>query len=321
MLPVAICFFLITNGCNGEDNQEPGPNGTTGTLKGVSLSPRSYEAGDFTDFFEEAAQAGEIIMWAGDWAELGTDGAPSVVAELSLTYDYLPLIEVTFFTQETGLLFRPLDETTRESYRAGVIAFVESYLPRYIGLGIEVNILYEKSPEAYEEYISFYADLYTSVKAASPETNVFTVFQLEEMKGYTFWSEDPPDPSATHWEQIERFPSDIVAFTTYPCLVFKDPSEIPSDYYSEIQSHTSRPVAFTEIGWHSAARPPGWESSETEQAQFVETFWELTHGLDLELAVWSFLFDQDVTEPFDSMGLLRGDGTPRPAGEHWTGSD
>ena len=34
----------------------------SGILKGVSLSPRSSSADDFTGFFEEAVQAGKIVM-------------------------------------------------------------------------------------------------------------------------------------------------------------------------------------------------------------------------------------------------------------------
>ena len=53
-------------------------------LKGVSLSPRSFQATDFNAFLSESKKAGEVLSWAGDWGELKRPGsAPFVVAELS----------------------------------------------------------------------------------------------------------------------------------------------------------------------------------------------------------------------------------------------
>lgn len=126
------------------------------------------------------------------------------------------------------------------------------------------------------------------------------------------------DPTKSQWSLLDRFPkSDIIAFTTYPGLIYENPSEIPADYYSEIKSHTVKPIAFTEIGWHSGTGPTGWESSDAEQAGFVTTFFSLTEELNKELVIWSFLYDQDISEPFNSMGLRRSDGNAKPAWDSW----
>jgi len=289
-------------------------------LKGVSLSPKSFKGNDFTDFFEKAKQTGQIIMWAGDWIELSyhDKGGAKVVAEFASKYHYIPLIEATFFTQHTGKLVRPLDEATKQKYKNSAVKFVEKYKPRYIGFGIEINVLYEKAPDDFQDFIPFYNEVYDAVKAQSPDTKVFTVFQLEKMKGLTFWTNSTADPTKTEWWMIDEFKSDIVAFTTYPGLVYKDPSQIPPEYYNEINSHTTKPIAFTEIGWHSEASPLGWESSDAEQAEFVKRFFRLTEDLNLELLIWSFLYDPQTIEPFKSMGLRsRKDGRVRPALKEW----
>jgi len=290
------------------------------TLKGVSLSPKSFQASDFTEFFKLAAQAGKIVSWGGDWNELsGTTSGPKVTAELALTYDYIPVIEAQFFTQSSGQLLRPLDAATKQSYKDSAVAFAQKYHPRYLAFGIEVNVLYEKSPADFELFVPFYAEVYDAVKAVSPNTAVFTVFQLEKMKGLgggLFGGIN--DPTAAQWSLLDRFPkTDLIAFTTYPGLIYKNPSDIPADYYTEIKSHTTRRVAFTEIGWHSAASPAGWESSDAEQAEFVVKFFSLTEELDKEMAIWSFMYDQATFEPFKSMGLRRIDGTAKPAWEEW----
>jgi hypothetical protein len=293
--------------------------------KGIGLTPKSFQGSDFTDFFAKADQAGESVMWAGDWNELGdtNNGGPKVITELAPTYGYTPLVEAQFFTQSTGELVRPLDNDNKQSYKNSAAAFAEEYKPEYMAFGIEVNILYEKSPEDFEDFVSFYSEVYDAVKQASPNTKVFTIFQLERMKGLhggLFGGTN--DPANTQWVLINRFPkSDIIAFTTYPGLIYKDPSEIPRDYYTEIGSHTSNPIAFTEVGWHSDASPAGWESSEAEQAQFISRFFNLTENLDKEIVIWSFMYDQDTVEPFKSMGLYQSDGTAKQAWDVWVSAD
>jgi len=300
--------------------QGTAPPSTSSTLKGVTLSPIDYST-HFTDFFEKAKQAGSIVSWAGDWNELSNtqSGGPTVVASLASTYNYIPVIEAQFFTQSSGALLRPLDDNTKQSYKNSAIAFADRYKPKYLAIGIEVNILYEKSPADFDNFVRFYSEVYDAVKAASPNTKVFTIFQLEKMKGLSgglFGGEN--DPANAQWALLDNFPkSDIIAFTTYPCLIFKNPTEIPENYYSEIKSHTTKPIAFTEIGWHSAASPAGWESSEAEQAEFVVKFFNLTKDLNRELAIWSFLYDQTTIEPFNSMGLRRSDGGAKPAWDDW----
>jgi len=287
-------------------------------LKGVSLSPRSMEAADFTDFFKRAMEVGSVVTWAGDWNELIADnGGPKVVAGLAANYGYIPIIELSFHSN--GELIRPLDEAVRQQYKDSAASFAEKYQPAYFGLGIEVNSVYQKAAADFETFVGLYNETYTAIKEKSPKTKVFTVFQLEEMKGYTFWSTGPADPAKAQWFLLDKFQADIIAFTTYPGLVYKDPSGIPDDYYLEIASHTSKPVAFTEIGWHSKDSPLGWESSEEEQSRFVERFFALTRKLDRKILIWSFLYDQNTFEPFNSMGLLRGDSTPRPVWNTWIG--
>ena len=318
---ILLSATVLSAGCGQKTTTDGNSPALTGTLKGVSLSPKSFQSADFTDFFEKANQAGEIVSWAGDWNELAdiNSGGPKVVAELAATYSYIPLVEAQFFTQSSGQLLRPLDEATRLSYKNCAAAFAEKYRPKYLALGIEVNILYEKSPADFEAFVSFYAEVYDAVKAVSPDTKVFTIFQLEKMKGLgggLFGGTN--DTSKAQWTLLDRFPkSDIIAFTTYPGLIYKDPADIPADYYTEVESHTSKRIAFSEIGWHSNRAPAGWESSEAEQAQFVTQFITLTTAMDNELAIWSFMYDQGTVEPFNSMGLRRSDGTARPAWDEW----
>ena len=246
-------------------------------LKGVSLSPKSFKAADFVDFFKKATDAGAIVSWAGDWRELENTGGggPTVVAGLAATYGYTPVIMAQFFSQSSGQLLRPLDAATITRHTNGVRDFAQRHRPPYVGLGIEVNILYEQSPADFDLFLRLMENAYDSIKSVSPNTTVFTVFQLEQMKGpHGGLFGGVNDPNTTQWHLLDRVPkADLIAFTTYPGLIYTDPKNLPTDYYADIRTHTAMPIAFTEVGWHSAASPRGWESSEAEQEEFAEVSW------------------------------------------------
>ncbi len=324
---VLLLFIIVISGCVQQPEEKTekissSNKNSVELLTGVSLSPKSFQANDFTNFFEQAKEAGEVVMWAGDWNELSNaqGGGSVVVASLAQTYKYVPVVELQFFTQSDGKLLRPLDEVTKQNYKNSLIVFIKKYQPEYLGIGIEVNTLYEKSPADFDVFSQFFSEVYDLVKANSPNTKVFTIFQLEKMKGLNgglFGGTN--DPNKAQWFLLDKFPkSDIIAFTTYPGLIYKNPSDIPSNYYTEIQTHTSKNIAFTEIGWHSGASPKGWESSEEEQAEFVAKLSELSRDLNKELVLWSFMYDQETFEPFNSMGLRRrDDGTVKLAWNEW----
>jgi len=285
-------------------------------LKGVSISPKSYSQDDFLSFMAMVDETQDMLTWAGDWQLLDLDGEspPKTIMELSNEFAYVPVVLAGHYIQSSGELFRPFDDATQEVYEDLALRFVETYKPAYFGMGVEINIFAEKNPAEFERFVPFYNDLYASIKEISPATQVFTVYQLEAMKGLAMWGIEAYTPQ---WEMLDLFAVDLAVFTTYPGLFYIDPAEMPEDHYTEILEHTTRPVAFAEIGWHSAPSPQGWESSEAEQAQFLEKFFTLTDGLEIDFLVWSFLFDPASIEPFDSMGLFRADGSARPAWGVW----
>ena len=253
MLAILLIGIIFASGCTQQQKQgDQSPQNdkqNSQSLKGFSLSPKSFGSEDFTDFFEKADQAGEIISWAGDWQELSNiqNGGPTVVASLADKYGYIPIIEAQFFTQSSGQLLRPLNDAAKQSYKTSAVNFAEKYKPKYMGFGIEINVLYEKSPEDFEDFVIFYNIVYDAVKAKSPNTKIFTIFQLEKIKGLNgglFGGTN--DPNSARWPLLEKFKADIIAFTTYPDLIYKNPSEIPADAYTEIKSYTSKPIAFTE---------------------------------------------------------------------------
>ncbi|MBU0456863.1 MAG: hypothetical protein ABH824_01670 [Nanoarchaeota archaeon] len=308
LLLTLIIIILITSCAAPKEPIQEKP------LKGVSLSPKSFQQDDFLDFLEKVKQTQDILLWAGDWMEINDQKAPITAAKLAKEYDYIPIIEVGHYIQSSGDLIRPLNEENKKIYLESTIDFIKEYKPKYFAMGVEINVFAQKNPEDFAEFVPFYNQIYDEIKKVSPNTKVFTVFQLEKMKGLKMWE---LEESETHWEMIDMFKSDLVAFTTYPGLFYRDPADLPEDHYAEIKSHTDKPIAFTEIGWHSAASPKGWESSEEEQAEFAKKFFELTKDLDTEIVIWTFMYAPDIFEPFDSMGLINKDGNPKKVYNIW----
>jgi hypothetical protein len=318
LLPVAVLAFA---GC-GEKTSTPKPTPPPSLYLGVSLSPRSFSPADVADFMAKAREAGEVVSWAGDWAELADSaaGAPAVLMALAAAQHFTPLVQAQFFTQSNGELLRPLSGPSRTMYKKAAASFAARHHPPYLAFGVEVNILYEKNAAAFEDFARFFPEVYDTVKAVSPGTKIFTVFQLEKMKGLgggLFGGVN--DPGRAEWQLLDRFPqADLIGVTTYPGLVYRNPAEIPPDYYEEIASHTTRRICLTESGWHSEPRPLGWESSEAEQAAFVDSFFVRLSAPQTEMAIWSFLYDPAAPEPFDSMGFFRRDGAAKQAWSRWT---
>ncbi len=319
---------LVSLAVRTNDTDTPQPTATpdtqSTTIFGVSVSPKSYQAPDFAEFFSRAKEAGGALTWAGDWEELGTDGSGAqAITRLAKEHGLLPVMIATVFTSgfqpgEFSLL-RPLTDEQMERSRSDAEAYAREHQPDFFGLGIEANLLAEHSPEDFERFVELFDQSARAIKAASPRTQVFTVFQLERLRGLQgglFGGTH--DPTAASWHLLSKFPAaDVVAFTTYPYLVYQTPAEIPDDYYREIMVHTEKAVAFTEVGWPSQTVAPGWESNPEEQVAFIERFHTLSEPLSPQVIIWPFLFDQDLPEPFASIGLLTREGEAKPGWTTW----
>ena len=184
---------------------------------------------------------------------------------------------------------------------------------KYLGLGVEVN-----NYQDYDNYLRNYNLLYDAVKDEFSDINVFPIFQYEYLrglKGGLFGGVN--DENKARWNLIQNINSDFIGFTTYPGLIYKSPDEIPEDYYLKIESYANKPIIFTEIGWFSEG-PAGWESSDDEQARFIQRYFELTKDLDVRVNIWLHLYEQEqAQEPFKKMSLLSGNEETSAGFEAW----
>lgn len=237
-------------------------------LTAVGVSPRSAQPYDIIDFFKQAKGAGNTLVWYGDWKEFEyARGFPTLLVEQCYLNDLTSVIEVTAFEQSDGKLLRNLDDKTQQKYVSGAAAFASQYRPPYLGLGVDTNVLYSRSPADFDKFVKLSDRTYYAVKAVSPATKVFTVFQLEKMKGLNGGLYGGAnDPTKNLWFLLDKFPkADFIDFNTYPGMIYKSPSEIPTNYFTGIKAHTAKPLAISGTGWQSAEGAAGWPGTRGRQ--------------------------------------------------------
>ena len=325
LLSLALCAsFAACGQTPARPFYTPPSDNTTaaGRLWGVGFAPRSAQPNDIIAFFKEARGAGNVLVWSGDWKEFEyARGFPTLLVEQCYLNKLTMVVEVTAFSQSGGKLLRNLDEKTLQKYVTGAAGFAAQYRPRYLGLGVDTDALYTRSPADFDKFIKLFDRTYDAVKAVSPDTKIFTVFQLEKMKGLNGGLYGGTnDPSKELWPLLDKFPrADFMAFNTYPGMIYKSPSEIPADYFTSVKAYTHKPLAISGTGWQSAEGASGWPGSEAQQAEYVQVFFSRSGDLNPQFSVWSYLYDPTaLAEPFNSMGLLRVDGTSRPAWHAWS---
>lgn len=294
-------------------------------FRGFALSPVDYAGESVVEFFETASRNADAIERVGDileWEEPAESGL-AVVDALAAEYGYLSLSITGVFDVDDGELLRPMDDATFDRYVAAARSYAERHQPPYLGLGVEIDTQWRNRPDDFEVFVELFAAVAAVVDEVSPDTKMFTAFQLERLSGMhggLFGGANDPESAA--WELIDRFPdADIIAFTTYPGLVFPHPADIPEDYYTRLNGYAGgRPIAFTEVGWHSGGEYGVYSGTEEKQVAFLERFQELTAEADVAFYIWSFLYDQQAAGPFTSMGLVDRVRRPKPAWWVWQNS-
>lgn len=332
-----ILLILTTQACRGSTPSPiPSPETWVAQFGVAGLIPRNFphpSAADWTNLYETLSETGSLLGVYTSWSDSPEKSGeiPSVVSTvygLAGQYAFIPVIALGFFDDmPDGSLKASIqlgDPVERAKFQQTALAIVKKFQPLYLGLGVEVNRYFEATPSDFENYLTLYAETYDAVKAVSPQTKVFAIFQLEMIKGngLLLGGSETRQPQ---WDLLYRFGNrlDMVAFTTYPFLDFQMPEDIPDNYYNEIGIYTDKAVAFTEVGWPSAPLAPFPDSpyggSKDEQARFVRRFFDLTSNLVLAMALWSFPNDLGEGGPpaFNSVSLRNNNGSPKPALTVW----
>jgi hypothetical protein len=304
-------FIVVVGGCTDKtdggdvlsDGKEDGinlPISSRDFYLGVVPTPKSLPEttwDDIVDAYKEAGDIAEVTMvWTGKNIGQFERLKENQVMTALRVYGLKTILTLSFATIKEvpgeglvlvidapeGFEASLSDHEFRSQWVNEAKMIAQEFKPEYFSLGNEINDYFYLHPEDIDSYMSLFVEAYSEIKEASPGTKVFVVFS------YTHLIDN------NQWDLLERFNSkvDLIGLTTYPWKHFDDPGDIPVDYYTRLSQHTSRPIAFTEIGWISSEERG---SSEGEQADYLMRFLELTKDMDIEMINWLFLHEPELT--------------------------
>lgn len=272
--------------------------------------PNSSED-DYLDFLAEIPYTGELLGVYMDWA------APDVIESIQFAVTYAggvkPIVALGFDFEivDDTYFSRNLPEI-RNTFRE----VLDTFELEYLAFGVEVNrLIPEVSEAAMSDFAAAYREIYDLVKFHSPDTKVFTIFQLENLKGAALLSGLEFEP---HWEVLDLFKGkqDLVGLTIYPFLEHTSVANIPADYYDEIPEKIDLPIAITEMAWLSEDVSIV-EGSEESQVEFLIDILDATKGWELEMMLYSFLYEPSGVDLFESVALKTYEGENKEVYLYW----
>jgi hypothetical protein len=313
---------------------------------GLSSLPKEATTAGYEKAFALAGENGELILIqrAPPWEEFRPGGTISAET-LDLTREEKRLAEenrLGIFAAvdpldpaDRGRLASPPDDLADAGFgdsrvRSAFIAYAQ-YLalnlkPRYMALGMEVDLYEAARPDDFDNFVSLYFEAYDAVKDISPGTLVFPTFQMEAIQNLLSPPAQAGQPGLTNrWDLVLRFEPkvDVLAVTTYPSFAFKTPNDIPADYYDQLRRYSDAPIAIAAAGYSSGPGREGInEGTEEEQAAFLTRLLQDAQRLEMAFVVWFASTDPAFVQapPLDLLqyiGLRRADGSAKPAWDVW----
>ena len=213
-------------------------------------------------------------------------------------------------------------------YRNYVRALVDALRPDYLGLAAETNLVRAIAPRTvYDAVVRMTNDAAADIRRqrSASALSLYVSVQVE-----TAWGGLLKQSAFAGIDQDMRdFPfMNVIGLSSYPYLGgFKDPDQIPLDYYTRVRGSRSLPVMVVEGGWPSASVRGVFSSSPEMQARYIARQSEL---LDAAKAIGVFQLsftDLDlgsfpkplpaILPLFASLGLVDSDLRPKPALSIW----
>jgi hypothetical protein len=220
------------------------------------------------------------------------------------------------------------EPAVQQLYRNYVRALVETMHPDYLGLAAETNLIRAAAPRP------VYNAVVTMTNAAAADVRrmrsasalpLYVSVQVE-----TAWGKlGRQSPYVGVDQDLRDFPFiNVLGLSSYPYLGgFKNPEQIPLDYYARLRGSRALPVMVVEGGWASRSVGGVFTSSPEMQAQYIVRQSQLLEQAKA-IGVFQLSFaDLDLrTFPkpvpgiltlFDTIGLVDPDLGPKPALSAW----
>jgi hypothetical protein len=213
-------------------------------------------------------------------------------------------------------------------YRIYVHALVDKLHPDYLGLAAETNLIREIAPRpVYDAVVRMTNDAANDVRRqhSSAALPLYVSVQVE-----TAWGKLGKQRAFAGIDQdLRDFPfMNVIGLSSYPYLGgFKDPDQIPLDYYNRVRGSRKLPVMVVEGGWPSESARGVFSSSPEMQARYIARQAQLLDAANA-IAVFQLSFtDLDLAsfpKPvptilplFATLGLVDANLQPKPALRTW----
>ncbi len=310
---------------------------------GFSALPPERTSEAYIGAFATAAQYADIVLVqrAPPWEDFLAGGqiskntADTTITEIELLKQYSNLDLFYAIDPTDGVVQRSRianlptgidpqvgfnDQSLRNAFIAYAAYVAKNYAPEYMALGVEVNMLYARSPKQFEAFVSLYREAYAVAKTASPKTKIFPTFQLEDLEG-KFGDVHPPQ-----WEVLDPFRGymDALAISTYPYLGdHRSAADIRPDYYSQLLNYWEGEILISEAGYASAPVEGQVNiGTEEDQLAFLQRLLGDAETNGFSAVVWFAALDpsyatEGAAAVFKDIGLRKSDGSNKLAWGTW----
>ena len=219
------------------------------------------------------------------------------------------------------------DTAIQHLYRQYVASVVKLIAPDYLGLGSEVNLIQAAAPApVYAAVVTMTNAAANDVRLSGSQVPLYVSIQVE-----TAWGRlsQPPVSYIGIAKQLTDFSfMNVMGLSSYPYLGnYTDPSQVPLDYYTRLDSGHALPKMVVEGGWasHSAG---SFTSTPVLEAQYIARQAQLldtAHAIgvfqlefaDVNLPAWGFPPADSTINLFVTIGLVDSTLAPKPALAVW----
>jgi len=201
----------------------------------------------------------------------------------------------------------------------------------YLGIGNEINTLYDQNTTDFTNFLETYTYLYGSLKKEFPNVKIFTTFQYESLIGKAHLTGKKATNELAMVQLLDNY-VDVVGITLYPHLEYTNPETIPGDYLSQIRTVSQKPIVVTETGWLSRTKfgnqldNTDYRGNEDKQVVFLKKLTTLLDKESVEVVNWFSLHDPADWENgkilngfilFDSFGVKKYNGEEKKVFALW----
>ncbi|KXK27082.1 MAG: hypothetical protein TR69_WS6001001108 [candidate division WS6 bacterium OLB20] len=305
------------------------PPGTRSYLIGISgFAPAgfpSYTSDAAQAFWPDIESASELYGIHVDWQDTGLIRDAAAKTDLDI---------------ELVLGFQSPEDwrSRRNDYLKTASTLLQEY-PQitHLSVGNEVNLFEFSHPDNYLEFFEAYTEIYTALKEEFSDRTIYTTFQYDALTGRATLMGENGTTEQTELLGLVSGHIDAVGLTVYPHLQYKDPQDIPDDYFLTATA-TGKPLAITETGWPAREsygkdlqflNDQNYTGSPEEQVIYLKRLQQLLSPTETVFVNWLMLNDPYHWENgvssgsgfqiFDSLALRENDGVPREIWQHWLG--